>query len=128
MKITDIAFTGYPVTDMKRAKKFYEGVLGLKKSRGFGEHKGDDQWVEYDLGSNCLAIITGAADKWPPSKAGAAIALEVDNFKGFVRRLRTAKVKFIWQPQESPMCWMTVVADPDGNWLVIHRRKAKGRN
>ena len=31
MKITEIAFTGYSVTDMKRAKGFYEGVLGLQK-------------------------------------------------------------------------------------------------
>jgi catechol 2,3-dioxygenase-like lactoylglutathione lyase family enzyme len=28
--ITEIAFTGTPVTDIKRARKFYEGVLGLK--------------------------------------------------------------------------------------------------
>ena len=29
MKITEIAFTGTPVTDIKRAREFYEGVLGL---------------------------------------------------------------------------------------------------
>jgi len=28
--ITEIAFTGTPVTDIKRAREFYEGVLGLK--------------------------------------------------------------------------------------------------
>lgn len=125
MKIIDIPFTGYPVADMKRAKQFYEGVLGLKKSRGFGEHEGEDQWVEYDIGSGCLAVITGAADKWPAAKAGAAIALEVEDFQVAVANLRTANVKFIWEPQESPMCWMTVVADPDGNWLVLHKRKQK---
>jgi len=30
MKVTEIAFTGAPVTDMKRARAFYEGVLGFK--------------------------------------------------------------------------------------------------
>ncbi len=28
MQITEIAFTGYSVIDMKRAKEFYEGLLG----------------------------------------------------------------------------------------------------
>jgi len=27
MKIVEIAFTGYPVTDMQRARAFYEDVL-----------------------------------------------------------------------------------------------------
>ena len=30
-----IAFTVYPVTDMKRARAFYEGDLGLKSSLDF---------------------------------------------------------------------------------------------
>jgi catechol 2,3-dioxygenase-like lactoylglutathione lyase family enzyme len=29
MKITEFSFIGYPVTDMSRARAFYEGVLGL---------------------------------------------------------------------------------------------------
>lgn len=128
MKIIDLPFTGYPVTDMKRAKQFYEGVLGLKKSRGFGQHEGDDQWVEYDIGSGCLAIITGAGDKWPPSQAGAAVALEVDDFQKAVAELRAAKVKFIFEPQETPMCWTLVITDPDGNWIALHQCKGEGRN
>src|SRR5262245_59550074 len=115
MEITEIAFTGYSVTNMKRAKEFYEGVLGLKKSRGFGQHEGEDHWVEYDIGSGCLALISGGGKDWPPSTAGTAAALEVDDFKGYVAKLRQSGVKFIIEPSESPMCWMVVVADPDGN-------------
>lgn len=125
MKITELAFTGTPVTDMKRAKAFYEGVLGLKKARGFGQSEGDEQWVEYDIGAGCLAIITGAADQWPPRAAGTAAALEVEDFEGAVAELKKANVKFIWDPRESPGCWMTVVTDPDGNWVVLHKRKAR---
>ncbi|HEX5317138.1 MAG TPA: VOC family protein, partial [Candidatus Kapabacteria bacterium] len=32
MKVRALAFVGIPVTDMKRARAFYEGVLGLKVS------------------------------------------------------------------------------------------------
>jgi predicted enzyme related to lactoylglutathione lyase len=124
MKVTEIAFTGYSVTDMKRAKGFYEGVLGLQKSRGFGEHEGEERWVEYDIGSGCLALIAGGGKNWPPHAAGTAAALEVDDFDGFVNKLRESGVNIVWQPQEYPTCWMVVVADPDKNWVVIHHRKA----
>jgi len=33
MKVLEIAFVGYPVTDLKRARQFYEGTLGLKMTR-----------------------------------------------------------------------------------------------
>lgn len=123
MKITEIAFTGYSVTDMKRAKEFYEGVLGLKKSRGFGEHEGEERWAEYDIGTGCLALISGGGEMWPPHAAGTTVALEVEDFEAAVKDLRAGQVKFVWEPRESPMCWMTVVADPDGNWVVLHKRK-----
>ena len=29
MQVTEIAFSMYPVTDIKRARAFYEGTLGL---------------------------------------------------------------------------------------------------
>lgn len=47
MKITEIAFSTYPVTDVPRARAFYEGVLGLKPTmdHDMGE-KG--HWIEYD--------------------------------------------------------------------------------
>jgi predicted enzyme related to lactoylglutathione lyase len=122
MQILEIAFTGYSVTDMNRAKAFYEGVLGLKKSRGFGEKPGEDQWAEYDIGPGCLALILGGKD-WPPSPYGTAAALEVDDFPGYVEKLRAAEAKFVFEPMESPLCWMVTVADPDGNRLVIHKRK-----
>ena len=45
MKATNIAATDIPVTDMKRARDFYEGVLGLKPSKDFSECV----WIEYQI-------------------------------------------------------------------------------
>lgn len=123
MKIIEIAFTGYPVTDMKRAKAFYEGVLGLTKSRDFGQKDGDDQWAEYDIGAGCLALINNPGADWPPRPAGTAAALEVDDLDAFVAKLHEKNVKFVWEMQDTPVCRMVVVADPDGNWIVLHQRK-----
>lgn len=125
MKIVEIAFTGYSVTDMKRSKAFYEGVLGLKKSRAFGEHEGEDMWAEYDIGEGCLALISGGGDDWPPSSTGTAAAFEVEDFEASVKALREAGTKLIWEPKECAACWMAVVADPDGNRVVIHKRKPR---
>ena len=125
MQVLEIAFTGYAVTDMKRAKTFYEELLGLKRSRGFGEPGGEEQWTEYDIGPGCLALISGGGKDWPPSPYGTAAALEVDDFQAYVDKLRAAGVKFVFEPMESPVCWMVTVADPDGNRIVIHKRKAK---
>ena len=52
MKVTGLAFVGTPVTDMKRARGFYEGVLGLQVS----EEMMSGNWVEYSLGQATLAI------------------------------------------------------------------------
>ena len=77
MKVTEIAFTGYPVTDLKRSRQFYEVVLSLKPSHVSGDDS--KAWVEYDIGPGTLAITNGAPD-WKPSAGGGAVALEVDDF------------------------------------------------
>lgn len=40
--ITEMAFTGTPVTDIQRARAFYEGVLGLRPAM----ESAGGQWVE----------------------------------------------------------------------------------
>jgi predicted enzyme related to lactoylglutathione lyase len=120
LAVTAIAFTGYPVTDIPRARGFYEQVLGLKSTLVF-EHEGK-HWIEYDIGAGTLAISNMSADKWKPSPGGPAIALEVAEFDAAVSALRAAKVKFLIEPMDSGVCCMAIVSDPDGNSLCIHRR------
>ena len=44
IKITTFAFTAYPVTDLARARAFYEKLLGLKPATAWeGDGKGDDK-------------------------------------------------------------------------------------
>jgi catechol 2,3-dioxygenase-like lactoylglutathione lyase family enzyme len=121
IKVTGFAFTGYPVTDLARARQFYEGLLGLKPGTVWeGDGKG---WIEYELGDSCLAITNGAGDSWQPSPIGAAIALEVADFPGTVAALRAAQVKFAVEPVDFPQCAMAVIRDPDGNQLALHCKK-----
>jgi predicted enzyme related to lactoylglutathione lyase len=121
MRVTEIAFTGYPVTDLKRARQFYEGVLGLTVSKIFGDE--NRAWVEYDVGPGTLAI-GNIAPEWKPSPGGGSVGLEVDDFNGAVNRLKQHGVTFSVESMESPVCHMAVVSDPDGNSVTIHKRKA----
>ena len=117
IKYKEIAFTCYAVTNMARARKFYEDVLGLKLSRKFS-----NAFVEYDIGPGTLAV--GCAPKqWPPSRKGTAAALEVADFAAAVAHLKKKKVKFDIPPMENPGCWMVGVRDPDGNKIILHHRK-----
>lgn len=119
IRYKEIAFTAYPVTDMARARKFYEGVLGLKPNVPVPP---DAKFVEYDLGPGTLAI--GSSPNWPPSKDGPSSALEVEDFEAAVATLREHQVEFIIGPMEGPKCHMATFRDPDGNRLTVHRRKS----
>ena len=58
MKIIEIAFSVYGVTDLPRARRFYEETLGLKPTKTYV--KGDLGMVEYDIGAGTLSIGCGA--------------------------------------------------------------------
>lgn len=120
MKVTEIAFSCYPVTDMPRARAFYEGILGLTVTM---DHQMDGaHWVEYDIGAGTLAI--GVAPGMSPSADGCSVALEVEDFDKSVAELQAAGVPFNFGPIETPVCHMAFVRDPDGNSVGIHKRKA----
>ena len=119
IKVTEIAFTGYPVTDMPRARSFYEGTLGLKPAISY-ENAGK-QWIEYDIAGAALGI-TNMVPHWAPSPSGPSVALEVANFDEAIATLRAAWVKFLLETTASPVCHMAVVSDPDGNSVCIHHR------
>jgi predicted enzyme related to lactoylglutathione lyase len=120
MKATNVAFTGIPVTDMKRARAFYEGQLGLKASGEFAS----GVWIEYEIGPDTLAIGS-VGDQWKPSSDGTSVAIEVEDFDATIAELKEAKVRFDAENVESPVCRMAVVQDPDGNKIIIHKLKPK---
>ncbi len=123
IRIKEIAFTAYPVTDITRARKFYEGLLNLSPTTQF-EHEGK-HWIEYDIGPATLAISNMSGELWKPSASGPSAALEVEDFDGAIAALRAAAVVFLIEPMDSGVCRMAIITDPDGNSLVIHQRRAR---
>jgi predicted enzyme related to lactoylglutathione lyase len=115
--IESIAFFVYPVVEVTRARDFYERVLGLKVESNF-----NDEWIEYDVAGTTFAITTMDTNHKPAAK-GPVVAFEVDELDSTVARLKAAGVPFVQENAESPLCRSAVVLDPDGNELIIHKRK-----
>ena len=118
MKINSIGFVAIPVTDIPRARRFYEDVLGLKVAEQMMSRK----WIEYSVGENTLAIAN-VSDTWIPSDQGTGAALEVEDFDTAIKQLKDRGVRFAAEPFETPCCHMAVIQDPDGNKLMIHKLK-----
>ena len=118
IKVTELAFCCYPVTDMPRSRAFYEGALGLKPVTA------SENWVEYEFGLYTLAI--GCSPMFKPSSDGCSAALEVEDFDAAIAHLKSHNVKFRMEPNQFPICRMAMIFDPDGNSICIHKRNAAG--
>ncbi len=121
MKIKEIAFTGYPVSDIKKSRDFYESVLGLSGGEFDHEVEGmpGKHWIEYEIGNATFAI----SNTWEPSgQSGPSVAFEVDDFDSFVTHLKNSGVNFITDRIDSPVCCFALITDPDGNSITIHKR------
>lgn len=117
---TEIAFTGTPVTDMARAREFYEGVLGFKPTM----ESAGGMWIEYDFGNGTFAIGC-YGEAWKPAADGTCIAFEVNNVDETLSQLKAKGVPVHMDVMDTPVCLFAIISDPDGNKIMLHQRKAK---
>lgn len=117
-----VAFTVYPVADMAAARRFYEETLGLPPAKAGPA----SPWVEYDLpGGGCFAITTVMGK--PSAPSNVMIAFEVTDLDALVADLKAKGATFKSGDDliHSPVCRMSVVADADGNAVLLHQLKSK---
>ena len=119
-KVTEIAFSCYPVKDMQRARRFYETILGLKPTLTVGE-PGKMQWTEYDIAGGTLAL-GGGVPEWRSTEDGCSVGLEVADFDAAIAHLKENGVKFKMEPFPTPVCRMAFIYDTEGNVVCIHKR------
>ena len=118
IQVKELAFVFYPVTDVARARKFYEGLLGLKV--GMQVEFGPGQWwIEYDIAGQALAI----SNAMPSGGAASSLALEVASLDDSLAAVKTAGATIANDVMEFPPCRMFIVKDPDGNQITLHQRK-----
>ncbi len=115
--IKEVAFVAIAVSDKERARKFYQETLELKP----GMTAMEGGWVEYDLGATTIGV--GCWPGWDPSRDGTSVAFEVDDIDATIATLKGRGVAFDMEKTETPVCWMAQFRDPDGNKLLVHKRK-----
>jgi predicted enzyme related to lactoylglutathione lyase len=119
MITNEVAFIAIAVSDKERARKFYQETLELQPTTT----QMDGAWVEYDLGPTTIGV--GCHPAWKPSRDGTTVAFEVADMDAAIAKLKERGVAFDMEKTETPVCWMAQFRDPDGNKLVVHKRKEK---
>jgi predicted enzyme related to lactoylglutathione lyase len=89
MKIKAIGFVGIPVTDIKRLRSFYEGVLGLKVA----EEMMSEKWIEHAIGDDTLTVAS-VSEHWTPSDQGTGAAFEIEDFNEAIKHLHDQRLPF----------------------------------
>jgi predicted enzyme related to lactoylglutathione lyase len=119
VQVKSFAFVFHPVTDVARARKFYEGLLGLKigKEIEFGPGQ---WWIEYDVAGQALAISNAM-----PGIPAASLNLEVASLDGALEAVRAANVELAYDVMDFPPCRIFGIKDPDGNQIGLHQLKAE---
>jgi catechol 2,3-dioxygenase-like lactoylglutathione lyase family enzyme len=113
VRVEQVDFVSIPTRDPRRAVAFYRDVLELPQS-------------EYSEGEIETPNVT--LSFWNPEEQGEAfvpnengIALRVGDVHEAVSELRAAGAEVIGI-EDSGVCHMGYVKDPDGNVLILHRR------
>jgi catechol 2,3-dioxygenase-like lactoylglutathione lyase family enzyme len=119
--ITGVDFVWLPVSDMARARKFYEGTLGLPPAVVSASG-----WAEYELGDGPAIVL---ADLTTPSEAmqagkAASVGLAVHDFEPTTEAVRALDLLHM-DPFETDTCHGGPMSDSEDNSLILHQRKAE---
>jgi predicted enzyme related to lactoylglutathione lyase len=117
IQVKEVAFVFHPVTEIARARKFYEGFLGLKAGVQV-EFAPGQWWIEFDVAGVALAISNAV-----PGTPASSLTLEVADLDAALAAVRAAQVTLAFAVMEFPPCRMFAIKDPDGNQIGLHQRK-----
>jgi predicted enzyme related to lactoylglutathione lyase len=117
-RVTGIDITGYLVKDTARALAFYRDVFGLEPTKLYPDSGG----AEYELADGATFGLYNPEGEFP-FRPGTGVMLAVDDFPAAVSHAKAQGVP-VYMETESPVCFMAMVEDSEGNHLMIHKRKA----
>ena len=115
MNVEQVDFVSVPTRDAARAVAFYRDVFGLALSA--------HTEAEVETPNVTLSFWNPEADgeRFEPNTAG--IGLRVADVESAVAELRGHGAEVIGI-EDTGVCHMGFVKDPDGNVLILHRRYA----
>jgi predicted enzyme related to lactoylglutathione lyase len=120
MRVTGVDFITVPTRDFEQADAFYADVLGLERSKRWGEMPAG----EFETGSLTIAVMQSDAFGIEFERHSHPIALHVDDVEVARGELEAKGVEFVADTIDSGVCHMAHFRDPDGNALMFHHRYA----
>jgi predicted enzyme related to lactoylglutathione lyase len=120
MKVTGVDFITVPTQDFEKAEQFYGDVLGLERSKQWG----DMPAREFETGSLTIALMQSDAFGVEFERHSHPIALHVDDVAAARKELESNGIEFVADTMDSGLCHMAHFRDPDGNALMLHHRYA----
>jgi catechol 2,3-dioxygenase-like lactoylglutathione lyase family enzyme len=120
MEITGVDFITVPTRDFDKASEFYGDVLGLERSKRWGQMPAG----EFETGNLTIALMQSDAFGIEFEPHGHPIALHVPDVAAARAELEGKGVAFAADTIDSGVCHMAHFRDPDGNVLMLHNRYA----
>ena len=120
MNVTGVDFITVPTRDFEAASAFYGGVLGLERSKQWGQMPA----AEFETGNLTIAVMQSDAFGIEFEPHSHPIALHVDDVEAARAELEAQGVAFHADTIDSGVCHMAHFRDPDGNTLMLHHRYA----
>jgi predicted enzyme related to lactoylglutathione lyase len=120
MKVTGVDFITVPTQDFEKAEQFYGEVLGLERSKQWGNMPAR----EFETGSLTIALMQSDAFGVEFERHSHPIALHVDDVAEARAELEGKGIEFVADTMDSGVCHMAHFRDPDGNALMLHHRYA----
>jgi catechol 2,3-dioxygenase-like lactoylglutathione lyase family enzyme len=102
------------VSNLRKAKKFYEEILGLEKKYEFSSYVG------FECGGVEIGLIPKPEGEQKASQTSPSVEFLVDNVDKVYEELKSKGVEFIKELHDEP--WggkQATFTDPDGNILEI---------
>ncbi len=121
--IHPVTYFEIPVTDMDRAVRFYEGLLGVKLERQRVDGY-DMALFPFKEGSSGASGALAKGDVYVPSKTGPILYFQVDDIKATVDKalkLGSTQLYPIKDIGEAGM--VAEVEDSEGNRLALNQTK-----
>ena len=115
MRVEQVDFVSISTRDVARSVAWYRDVLGLSES----EYSDG----EVETPNVTLGFWNPEADGEPFVANGAGIGLRVADVQAAVEEASAAGAEVIGV-EDTGVCHMGFVRDPDGNVLILHRRYA----
>ena len=118
--INGVDFITVPTRDFDKASEFYETVLGLRRSKQWGDRPA----AEFETGTLTIAVMQSDAFGLEFAPHTHPIALRVDDVAAARAELESRGVEFKGETIDSGVCHQALFEDPDGNMLDLHHRYA----